>query len=71
MQNTQICCYDVVFVLMCLKPLWILVTNACHMKFMVLQSTLVSEKDFESIKNLLIFLCKNYPTGSLSAGQEK
>lgn len=35
MQNAQIFCYDVGFLLLCLKALQIFVRNACHLRFMV------------------------------------
>lgn len=74
MQNAQIFCYDVGFLLLCLKALQIFVRNACHLRFMVwfcfFFFVQINEKIL-TVKRSPIFLCKNFPTESLSAEQEE
>lgn len=71
MQNAQIFCCDVVFLLWCLKASQIFVINACHLRLMFfIQCRFMKEFDW-SVKKSPIFLCKKFPTESLSAEQEE
>lgn len=57
MQNRQIFCYDVVFLLLCLKALQIFVINVCHLRFMVFIHCRLVKKKLTILLKIHAFSC--------------